>query len=313
MNADGIPLSLFDAPETRADVATTVPSTTGVNMSSVVPAVFAASIAGRLNIQMPMVGSGTYAAPRITTSGTAGTQAKGGLQESTAAAFTVATSSPKRVSARLTVQAEDIASFGNEQFESALRQNLQQVLSAELDEQILRGDGQGANLNGLVTQITDPTASTTVVTFQSFAGLIAGEIDGIFAESLGDLTFVCNPTVIAKLESTFSGTDAISIGDRMRGQLRGFYGHARMAPSSAANTQPASAANVATCLVSKGSMSADGATGRNAEMPTWSNLAIDDVYTDAGRAQRHFTVHAIVGDVLLLQPGAYSLVSVKSA
>ena len=77
MNADGIPLSLFDAPETRADVATTVPSTTGVNMSSVVPAVFAASIAGRLNIQMPMVGSGTYAAPRITTSGTAGTQAKG--------------------------------------------------------------------------------------------------------------------------------------------------------------------------------------------------------------------------------------------
>ena len=71
----GIPLELWDVPETRA--ATEAPSTVGVNLDPIRPAVFAASVAPRLGIEMPRVSSGTYATATVTTSMTAAAKAKG--------------------------------------------------------------------------------------------------------------------------------------------------------------------------------------------------------------------------------------------
>ena len=134
-----VPLALFDAPEGgveyREDAATPAPSTVGVNLRSVVPAVFASSIAPRLGINMPSVPTGTYAIPRLTTNLTAGPKAKGTAAESTAAALTVIDTKPRRISARLSLTAEDIASEGTASFESALRQNLQAVMSEAYDLQ----------------------------------------------------------------------------------------------------------------------------------------------------------------------------------
>ena len=51
---------------------------------------------------------------------------------------------------------------------------------------------------------------------------------------------------------------------------------------------------------------------RTACHPTWGTIAIDDIYTSSRSGQRHFTVHALVGDkVLLVQPDAYDLVELK--
>ncbi len=79
---DGIPLELWDTAngdrETRADTATGAPGTVGVNLDRIRPAVFAASIAPRLGIEMPRVASGTYASATITTSLTAAAKAAGG-------------------------------------------------------------------------------------------------------------------------------------------------------------------------------------------------------------------------------------------
>ena len=51
-----------------------------------------------------------------------------------------------------------------------------------------------------------------------------------------------------------------------------------------------------------------------AEHPTWASLAIDDIYSDSGSATRHFSLHILVGDkVLIVQPGAYARVSFKVA
>ena len=44
-----------------------------------------------------------------------------------------------------------------------------------------------------------------------------------------------------------------------------------------------------------------GMTG--AAHPVWNSIAIDDVYSDAASATRHFTLHTLVGDkVLLVRP-----------
>ena len=53
---------------------------------------------------------------------------------------------------------------------------------------------------------------------------------------------------------------------------------------------------------------------RTACHPTWGTIAIDDIFTDSRSGQRHFSVHALVGDkVLIVQPGAYGLVEYKVA
>jgi len=51
-----------------------------------------------------------------------------------------------------------------------------------------------------------------------------------------------------------------------------------------------------------------------AQHPVWDAITIDDIYTDAASAQRHFSMHLLVGDkVLIVQPDAYDLVEFKVA
>lgn len=158
-----IPVELFDVPETtetRADTATPAPSSgTGVNLDPVLPMIFARSVLPRLGVAMPRVKSGTYATGTVTTSLSAAAKAKGDAQESTAAAITTKTTGPHRVSARLSVRLEDVAEIGTANFESILRQNLQLVMSDRLDHLGLTGDGQGANPQDLLSQLTDPRRS----------------------------------------------------------------------------------------------------------------------------------------------------------
>ena len=69
----------------------------------------------------------------ITTSLTSAAEDKSGVVDSTAAAFTVTSATPKRVSARLSLTLEDVAAIGQMNFESALRENLSLILSDQLD------------------------------------------------------------------------------------------------------------------------------------------------------------------------------------
>ena len=149
--AGAVPLDLFegDRPgpvEHRAgDAVTPAPSTgTGVTVAPISPYVFADSIAPRLGIAMPAVGSGAYSEMTITTAATAGAKAKDAAAESTAAALTATTAKPRRIAARLTLRVEDIAEIGAAGFESALRENTRAALSAEYDDQAINGNGARA-------------------------------------------------------------------------------------------------------------------------------------------------------------------------
>ena len=53
---------------------------------------------------------------------------------------------------------------------------------------------------------------------------------------------------------------------------------------------------------------------RTACHPTWGQVGIDDIYSDSRSGQRHFSVHLLVGDkVLIVQPAAYGLLEFKVA
>ena len=185
----GIPLELWDR-EPRMAV-TDAPGTVGVNLDPIRPAVFAESIAMRLGIDMPRVGSGTYASATIGTSTTAGARAKSADAPETAAAFTVQTAMPKRVSARLALTLEDIAAVGTDNFEAALRENLALALSAELDDQVINGDGNAPNLAGMFNRLDDPSApGAGVASFDNFVEAFAGGIDGLWAGTLKEVAVV---------------------------------------------------------------------------------------------------------------------------
>ena len=233
-----IPLDAFegDQVEERADAATAAPGTIGINMQGIVPSVFSQSAAAFLAIGMPRVPSGQYSIPRLTTDLTAAAKAKGDDQESTAAAFTVINAKPKRISARLSLRAEDLAEVGIPGFEASLRQNLRMVLADVLDQQLLRGTGAGANINGLAKQIAAGAAAGNVATLPTAAASLAGLIDGKFAHMLSDLRVINNTAVYAFLASTFAASDdSVTIAKWMMGEGIQSVANANMKASSNQN------------------------------------------------------------------------------
>ena len=293
-----------DARETRAITAT--PSTVGVNMADVEPFVFAPSIASRLGISFRSVPSGTYAVPTITTApSTAAPKAKSGAADATAGAMTVTSATPKRVPARLELAVEDVAAFGNETFEASLREALSAKLSDSLDNQVINGDGQAPNLNGLIAQLTAPTAQGALVTWSSASEVAAAFIDGLWASMLSDLAVAINPEGYRKLATTFqapttSGANGeISAASYLMDKLNSLFTNRRM-PSTPGS---GSLDKNATLIVAR--MGQPGLT--RAIIPDWMRVSVDDIFSGSAKGERYFTVSAIVGDVLIVQADAFAL------
>lgn len=318
-----IPHEMLSGPprpvEHRADVPTLSPATVGVNLMPVVPAIFARSVAPRLGIEMPRVPTGTYGVPRITTDLTAGAQARGGAQESTAAALTVTTTTSHRVAARLSIAMEDVAAVGTDSFEAALRQNLMLALSAQMDAYALTGDGSGANPQGLIGLLTDPTDPTDVVDWPGFVAAVSDGIDGgPWAETMMDVGLLVNAETMRLAETTFRvpgsvGTPNNQFSDTPGEMSAAAYLRAHSGGITASSRMPDTASTIAACIRYRpGTMGLDGVNAmQTAVCPVWSEIGIDDPYTDAASGQRHFTLTVLVGDVILTQPSAYQRVDLK--
>ena len=315
---DGIPLELWDVQsvngnrETRADAPTGAPGTVGVNLDRIRPQVFANSIAPRLGIEMPRVSTGTYASATITTSLTTGSHAKGSAAEATAAGFTVSSVTPKRISARLGIRIEDVAAVGQANFESILRENLSLVLSDALDDQAINGAGgnSGADLMGILQRLTDPSAPSAVADFDAFAAAHAGGIDGLWALTLKDVAIVCGPATMELSARTFQTATnykgEMSAAAYAMANTGGWWTNKRM-PDAASNIQQA-------ILYRKGrSMMGGAGAMRTAVCPHWNEISIDDIYSGSAQGERFFTMHVLLGDVILVQLDAYAQVAYQIA
>ena len=312
----GVPIELWDTapsegPETRQDAPTGAPSTVGVNLDAIRPQVFSASIAGRLGVEMPRVESGSYASATITTSLSADSHAKGDKAEATAAAFAVTSVAPKRISARLGIRIEDVASVGQKNFESALRENLSLVLSDALDDQIINGEGgnSGADLIGIFERLTDPSDPTAVADFDAFAAAHAGGIDGLWASTLKEVSIVVGPSTMELAARTFQSAASfkgeLSAAAYAVANTGGWWTNRRM-PDPESDIQQA-------ILYRKGRSMMGGGSMRTAICPHWAEVGIDDIYSGSASGERFFTLHVLLGDVVLVQPDAYAQVAFKVA
>ena len=317
---DGIPLELWDTSrqmERRADDPTDAPGTVGVNLDSIRPAVFANSIAPRLGIEMPRVDSGTYASATITTSLTSTAEDKSGVVDSTAAAFTVTSATPKRVSARLSLTLEDIASVGVGNFESALRENLSLILSDQLDQQAINGNGTAPNLAGIFNRLTDPTAAPTAVAdFDAFAGAHADAIDGLWAQTLKDVMVVAGPATFALSAKTFQTATnykgEMSAAAYAMANTGGLWTNKRM-PAQATFMSVDDVQQAIVYRMARSFLNMGMGYSRTAICPHWNTVSIDDIYSGSDKAERYFTMHVILGDVIIVQPDAYRQIAYKVA
>ena len=317
---DGIPIELWNRPpeqrQTEDRAITEAPGTTGINLDTLRPAVFAPSVADKLMIEMPVVPSGTYATATLTTSATADAVAKSAVVPATKAGWTPQTTTPHRVGAGLDLTLEDIASVGTANFESLLRQHISLVLSDEIDDQLLNGDGQNDDLTGIFQRLTDPAApAATVATFDTFVGVFADGIDGLWANRMDEVSIVSGPDTYKLSAKTFRdrvidqgqrggvSLGDISFADYARTHTAGWWTNKRM-PDTANHVQQA-------VLCRKGRSMMPAPT-RLAVCPIWyGSISVDDIYTGARKGERYFTLSVLLGDVILVQPAAYAEVSFR--
>lgn len=306
VSAGEIPIELWERPEQREqrDV-TPAPGTTGVNLDTLRPMIFAPSIHTDLMIDMPNVMSGTYASGTITTAATAAAKNKGEAVPDTAAAFSVETATPRRIGGALDLAVEDIAAVGSENFESILREHISMVLSAELDDQIINGDGNAPNVNGLLNQLTPPAAPAAgVTTYDRMLAVAAGGIDGLWATEIGQIGIVAGVDTYVLSLKNYRDIASAHLGEQSfaqfaRDNLSFFRTNSRM-PAKASHIQD-------------GILCRKGRAGmRTAVLPTWGSISIDDIYTGSKSGQRSFTVSTLVGSrVILVQPNAYAQVKFR--
>ena len=319
---DGIPLELWDVPsvngETRQDAPTSSPGTVGVNLDRIRPAVFAASIASTLGIEMPRVESGSYASATISTSLSAGSQAKGDAAEAMAAGFTVSSVTPKRISARLGIRVEDVAAVGQANFESILRENLSLVLSDALDDQVVNGVGgnSGADLIGIFERLADPTtAPSAIADFDAFAAAHASGIDGLWANMLKDVSIICGPATMELSARTFQTATnykgELSSAAYAMTNTGGWRTNKRMPDADTFD----SVDDVQQAILYRKGRSMMGGAGamRTAVCPHWNEISIDDIYSGSASGERFFTMHVLLGGAILVQPAAYTQVAFKVA
>ena len=295
------------------DVATPSPGTgEGVTLRPIIPAIFARSVLSRLGVAMPSVPSGGYTTMTVTTNQSAAAVGKGAAKESTLGALTAHATVPHRVAARLTIQVEDIAAIGAGNFEAILRQNTQLALSAELDRLGLLGDPSttAAEPSGLFTQLTDPSNPSALVDFDGFVSLAAGAIDGgPWAESLSDVRLCVNADTMRLAETTFQ-----TVGNSFKGELAAAsYLRDHTGGIFSSSRMPATDSTIAPVIRYRGgTMGLDGVDAmETATCPMWDSLQIDDPYSDSGSGQRHFTITALIGDVLINHVDAYERVDLK--
>ena len=274
---------------------TPAPSTgTGVNVQPILPAIFDPSIAPMLRIDLPTVGSGAYSEMTISTPPDAVAVAKGAEKVPSAGVLTPNTSTPKRISGGVEVSLEDEAAVGTESFDAALKNAASMSLSNQLDEEIINGPSTGNRLNGLLKQLTRPSNPSALATWDNFNASALAAVDGIWAKDLSELRGLIAATGWALSGGVFrSTTRDWSAASYLAEALEGWLAAARLlTPTSGTNSK------ISDLIFVK--MGMPGL--RVACAPTWGYISIDDIFTKSTSGTRVYSVHVLVGDVILNYP-----------
>ena len=283
--------------ETRA--LTPPPATgTGVNLEPINQMVFPDGLAARLRVELKMVESGVFSTATITTGVPATAKAKSAAADATAGVLTATTSGVKRISASITMAEEDVATVGQTNYESALMEHVNLSLQNGHDGYLLTGTGVAPIPKGILLALGAIATRATTETFGSYAAVPAEAVDGVFARDMKDVLILCGLETFIDAAKLIQDNTAVSASSYLRSECAGFMASSRFAASAS--------------KVQQGIAFRSGRPGVSAAVqPIWNRLTIDDRFTLGANAERKVSVHLLLGDVLVRQPGAYKRIAFK--
>ena len=174
---------------------------------------------------------------------------------------------------------------------------------------MINGDSSvtATDVNGLLSQLTDPSAPAAAVeTWTRFLAIQSAGIDGLWATELEHIGMVVGVETYRLAAATFQGTDSEESGasylKRMGAGDAAFFTNERM---------PAVDTNVQQGIMCRKGRSMMPSPMRTAVCPSWGYVSVDDIYTGASKGERVFTINTLVGDVILTQPAAYAQVAFR--
>lgn len=297
------------SPEERA-AATVAAAAVAENVMPTAQQVFVSPLAARLGIMTPTVRAGESAFPYVMTGVSAAAVAAGDDIGDSSPKILAKSAGNRRVSATFDYQREDSAKLGD--LDAVLTDNLRQGLADEFDRQITVGDNAAPNLNGLLTQIpaTDP-GDNMVTDFKKLTALVAEFVDGLYAESYGEVRLLTSPRVAHFLKSLLPSANTLD--DALAWLARTFAGEpgiSRRVPTIAAvdNATPADrrAAGGGLWGIRTGVPSL-------AYAPIWSGIdLVRDEITGAKKGTVTVTAYLLAGGVVIVRPDAYTVATVQT-
>ena len=286
--------------EFRADAVTNIPVSSDAvpNIpAGIMGRVFAESASQYMGVQSPTVPVGVHAYPRLSAGTTGDVRSPGVELDGTAAALTIETIEPVRLTASYTYGRETLSRVSG--FEEALRTDIQGVLSEKRDALAINGQAAVANtsplVDGIINSLTDPTDPTDVAVWTDFLDAYDDHVDGKYASSDGQVRMLVN-------------SDTYKLARRLQiptsGQLlRDLLPSGRFRVSA---NLPDTASTIATAI-----SYASGAPGRGMLMPVWAGLEmLSDPYTLGKQGQRLLTATMMVG-ADLVDASAYKRLEFK--
>ena len=278
-------------PETRA-VTPVADAATGLgSQADIMARVFERSIASELLVSMPSVPMGTRTWPYMSGGTTVSQQAPSGEQEAVAGSFAGETLEPLRLTGSYEFRVEDLELLRG--LEDALRRALRMLMSDQMDDQIVNGDGVSPNVNGFLSELPAPDDATAQADHAAFVKAFTGGVDGINAYMLSDIRSVIGKATYERMEDVYRGADtpesAFSYLSRRAGSIR------------VSNRMPAVAAKDQIGIFARTSY-----PGTNAVAPVWEAAQlIRDPYTLATKGEVRITMIALWNFKIVRETGFY--------
>ena len=176
---------------------------------------FGAGILGQMGVRIDAVPTGRSEWPIITSGTTVGAVAEGtAAGAAVAAAFTIATLKPKKLTGRFEYTHEMSASVP--ELEMALRRDLADAITAQMSTETITGDGTGANVRGFDTAIAAPADAGAVAVYADYAGLHAAAVDGVHAAMETEVRGVVPPDVYRHAATVYQSGSGESGSEALR-------------------------------------------------------------------------------------------------
>ena len=298
-----VPLSCLLEPEPEQRAATTTSAYGGPIMQRpILQRLFGPGIMDLLGVRMDTVPAGRSEWPLIT-SGVAPAMAAEDADAPTPVAWTVGPQSlkPKRLTGQYDFSAEAAASVLD--LEGALRRDLADAVKSQMSDQLLNGDGSGANVTGFYLRLAAPPDPGAESGFLDYTRLPAMAVDGLHASTETETSILLGVDVYrhaAGIIQTGSGESGIeAINRRCRSCMASVY-----VPDADSST------HISTGAILHGQGPNGGAMRGDSIAAMWPTLSvIRDIYSLAAKAETRLTYVALWDAFTAFRPDAYNRVA----